>query len=67
MKQGDADRIRGLFERATSLQLPPKKMKFLFKRWLDYEASLGDQGAPFMLRLVLFRAVGLKVVPCSFS
>jgi rRNA biogenesis protein RRP5 len=44
VKQGDAGRIRGLFERATSLQLPPKKMKFLFKRWLEYEGGRGDQG-----------------------
>ncbi len=31
-----------LFERATHLQLPPKKMKFLFKRYLDYEKKAGD-------------------------
>lgn len=31
-----------LFERATHLQLPPKKMKFLFKRYLDYEKKHGD-------------------------
>jgi rRNA biogenesis protein RRP5 len=30
-----------LFERATHLQLPPKKMKFLFKRYLDYEKAHG--------------------------
>lgn len=30
-----------LFERATHLQLPPKKMKFLFKRYLDYERQYG--------------------------
>ena len=32
---------RALFERATHLQLPPKKMKFLFKRYLDYEKAHG--------------------------
>ena len=38
---GDAPRARALFERATSLSLPPKKMKFLFKRYLDYERERG--------------------------
>lgn len=38
---GDQQRIRALFERATHLSLPPKKMKFLFKRYLDYEKAHG--------------------------
>lgn len=40
--QGDQQRVRALFERATHLQLPPRKMKFLFKRFLDYEKRHGD-------------------------
>ena len=40
--QGDRERTHGLFERATHLALPPKKMKFLFRRYLDYEKSYGD-------------------------
>lgn len=43
IKQGDADRIRSLFERAIQLDLPPKKMKFLFKRYLQYENEQGDE------------------------
>ncbi|KAI4332058.1 hypothetical protein L6164_016997 [Bauhinia variegata] len=39
----DADVIRALFERAISLSLPPKKMKFLFKKYLEYEKSQGDE------------------------
>ncbi|KAK7278792.1 hypothetical protein RJT34_23828 [Clitoria ternatea] len=39
----DEDVIRALFERAISLSLPPKKMKFLFKKYLDYEKSQGDE------------------------
>lgn len=42
LAQGDGERIRALFERATHLQLPPKKMKFLFKRYLDYERKRGS-------------------------
>ena len=32
VKLSDQQRIRALFERAAKLQLPPKKMKFLFSR-----------------------------------
>jgi len=39
----DEDMIRALFERAISLTLPPKKMKFLFKKYVEYENSLGDE------------------------
>jgi len=30
-------------ERATSMALPPKKMKFLFRRWLEFERSHGSE------------------------
>jgi rRNA biogenesis protein RRP5 len=43
--QGDQQRIRALFERATHLALPPKKMKFLFKRYLEYERAHGDDSS----------------------
>ncbi|XP_010557958.1 PREDICTED: rRNA biogenesis protein RRP5 isoform X2 [Tarenaya hassleriana] len=42
IRLGDVDVTRSLFERAISLSLPPKKMKFLFKKYLEYEKSLGD-------------------------
>jgi rRNA biogenesis protein RRP5 len=35
-------RARALFERATALALPPRKMKFLFRRWLEFERAHGD-------------------------
>lgn len=41
--RGDASVIRLLFERVTCLDLPPKKMKFLFKKYLDYEKSQGEE------------------------
>ncbi|XP_021753643.1 rRNA biogenesis protein RRP5-like isoform X2 [Chenopodium quinoa] len=43
IRLGDVDIIRALFERATSLSLPAKKMKFLFKKYHKYEKSLGDE------------------------
>ncbi|KAL6534583.1 hypothetical protein OROGR_013258 [Orobanche gracilis] len=43
IRLGDVDLIRALFERAISLSLPPKKMKFLFNKYLVYEKSIGDE------------------------
>ncbi|XP_073149006.1 rRNA biogenesis protein RRP5-like isoform X2 [Henckelia pumila] len=43
IRLGDGDIVRALFERAISLCLPPKKMKFLFKKYLEYEKSIGDE------------------------
>lgn len=42
VKLGDTARARALFERAVSLSLPPRKMKPLFKKWLDFEGTHGD-------------------------
>ncbi|KAL9228093.1 hypothetical protein vseg_003707 [Gypsophila vaccaria] len=43
IRLGDADLVRALFERATSLSIPPKKMNFLFKKYLSYAKSHGDE------------------------
>ncbi|XP_010934562.1 rRNA biogenesis protein RRP5 isoform X2 [Elaeis guineensis] len=43
IRLGDVEVIRALFERATFLSLPPKKMKFLFKKYLEYEKAHGDE------------------------
>ncbi|CAH8356759.1 unnamed protein product [Eruca vesicaria subsp. sativa] len=43
IRLGEVDVIRSLFERAISLSLPPKKMKFLFKKFLEYEKAGGDE------------------------
>lgn len=39
LKAGEQARIRSLFERATHLSLPPKKMRFLFRWGQDSESS----------------------------
>merc|ERR1712034_102535 len=36
---------RELFERCVSLSLKPFKMKFFFKRWLDFEKKHGDESS----------------------
>jgi rRNA biogenesis protein RRP5 len=41
-KTGGIERARALLERATSLPLPAKKMKGLFRRWLELERDMGD-------------------------
>ena len=43
IQQGDAAVIRRLFERVTSLRLSSKKMKFFFKRYLEYEKTSGTE------------------------
>jgi len=43
IRLGDTEIIRALFDRVTCLGLPPKKMKFLFKKYLRYEKSQGDE------------------------
>ena len=44
MKQGDKEIIRRLFERVTGggPNLKPRKAKFFFKKWLDWEMKSGD-------------------------
>ncbi|KAG1347586.1 Ribosomal protein S1-like1 [Cocos nucifera] len=43
IRLGDVEVIRALFGRATFLSLPPKKMKFLFKKYVEYEKAHGDE------------------------
>jgi len=43
IKKGTKSSIRGLFERCISLGLKPKKMKFFFKRYLEFEVKEGNQ------------------------
>ena len=44
IKEGDKEVVRRLFERVTgsSMKLKPRKAKFFFKRWLEYEEKVGD-------------------------
>ncbi|KAE8808575.1 Protein RRP5-like protein [Hordeum vulgare] len=43
IRLGDTEIVRALFERVICLSLHPKKMKFLFKKYLRYEKSQGDE------------------------
>ena len=44
IKQGDQAVIRRSFERVTTsgLHMKPRKAKFFFKKWLEYESKVGD-------------------------
>ena len=49
-KKPDPRRVRALFARGTALDLPPKKMKFLFRRALEFEKRLGDEAGAEKVR-----------------
>ena len=43
-KAGDKEQVRRLFKRVTTgARLKPKKAKFFFKRWVDFEEREGDE------------------------
>ena len=43
VKTGDLDAARALFQRMSTLDLQAKKMKFLFKKWHDFESGHGTE------------------------
>ncbi|KAK3236152.1 hypothetical protein CYMTET_53700 [Cymbomonas tetramitiformis] len=43
VKYGEAERVRTLFERVTAMKLSPRRMKSLFKKYLEYERAHGDE------------------------
>ncbi|XP_054839484.1 protein RRP5 homolog [Eublepharis macularius] len=45
IKHGSQKEVRDIFERVIHLSLAPKKMKFFFKRYLEYEKTYGTAEA----------------------
>ncbi|XP_047512313.1 rRNA biogenesis protein rrp5 [Pieris napi] len=43
LKTGDVTRIRQVLERMTAHKLPARKMKVLFKKWIEVEEKYGDK------------------------
>ena len=43
IKKGELDAAREIFERMIQLNLQPKKMKFFFKKYLEFETAHVDQ------------------------
>ena len=44
IKYGTPDSVKNLLERCLTLKINAKKMKFFFKRYLQYEISYGTEG-----------------------
>ncbi|KAJ3219811.1 rRNA biogenesis protein rrp5 [Clydaea vesicula] len=44
IKTEDVQNIRRLFERVITMKFSSKKMKFFFKKYLNFETSLGEDG-----------------------
>ncbi|CAG9565725.1 unnamed protein product [Danaus chrysippus] len=42
-KDGDVQRVRQLMERMTSQKMPARKMKVLYKKWIEVEQKIGDE------------------------
>ncbi|XP_052743999.1 uncharacterized protein LOC112054666 isoform X1 [Bicyclus anynana] len=42
LKARDVAHVRQVMERMTSLQLPARKMKALYKKWIEVEEKIGD-------------------------
>ncbi|TKW31046.1 hypothetical protein SEVIR_2G079200v4 [Setaria viridis] len=61
IRLGDIEVIRGLFDKATCLTLPPKKMQFLFKKYLKFEKSLGEDNE----RIQHVQQIAMKYVQSS--
>jgi rRNA biogenesis protein RRP5 len=43
MKHGEEGRVKALYERCTHLTWPSKKMKAIFKKYLEYAKRIGDE------------------------
>merc|ERR1740121_3464520 len=50
VSEPDLKEIRGLMERCCTLTLKPIKMRFFFKRWLDFEKKWGDEESEELVR-----------------
>ncbi|KAL8647490.1 MAG: hypothetical protein Q9210_005531, partial [Variospora velana] len=43
-EEDNRERVRGLFERVSRGKWKAKQMKFWFKKWLQWEEGIGDEG-----------------------
>ena len=50
INQGDKEQVRRLLERVTSGKLKPRKAKYFFKRWLEFEEREGDDKSCEMVK-----------------
>ncbi|XP_045502990.1 protein RRP5 homolog [Colias croceus] len=50
VKSGDAAHVRQVLERLTSHKLPARKMKVLFKKWIEVEEKFGNKDQVELIR-----------------
>ena len=62
IKQGDREVVRRLFERVTGTgsALKPRKARFFFKKWLDYEEKEGDARSQERVKALAAEYVGTR-------
>jgi rRNA biogenesis protein RRP5 len=42
--RGDVEKARALFERMAKMKMRPKRARYMFKKWLDWERKLTEEG-----------------------
>ncbi|KAH9642267.1 hypothetical protein HF086_009631 [Spodoptera exigua] len=50
VKNGDKEHVRQVMERMTSQTLPARKMKILYKKWIEVEERMGDHDQAEVIR-----------------
>ncbi|NXS92173.1 RRP5 protein, partial [Jacana jacana] len=60
IKHGSQEEVRDIFERVIHLSLAPKKMKFFFKRYLDYEKKFGTSESVLAVKRAALEYVETK-------
>uniref|UniRef100_A0A8C5X3A6 Protein RRP5 homolog n=1 Tax=Malurus cyaneus samueli TaxID=2593467 RepID=A0A8C5X3A6_9PASS len=60
IKHGSQKEVRDIFERVIHLSLAPKKMKFFFKRYLDYEKKFGTEESVLAVKRAALEYVETK-------
>ncbi|XP_010281643.1 PREDICTED: protein RRP5 homolog isoform X2 [Phaethon lepturus] len=60
IKHGSQKEVRDIFERVIHLSLAPKKMKFFFKRYLDYEKKFGTKESVLAVKRAALEYVETK-------
>uniref|UniRef100_A0A8C3BB73 Protein RRP5 homolog n=1 Tax=Cairina moschata TaxID=8855 RepID=A0A8C3BB73_CAIMO len=60
IKHGSQKEVRDIFEKVIHLNLAPKKMKFFFKRYLDYEKKYGTEETVLAVKTAALEYVEAK-------
>eukprot|EP00794_Sanderia_malayensis_P005757 gene5757-6460_t len=67
IKEEEVDSVRNTFERIITMNLSTKKMKFIFKRYLEFEKTYGDGKLVEGVKKKAMNFVESKLPPSSFE